>query len=83
VVTDVLPLTLAEAELLALAAGLEKMSEHPLAEAVLAYAQEKKIAPASVEDFQAVIGRGLQGRVKNVPCLAGNEAFMEEQGIWN
>ena len=81
VVTDVLPLTLAEAELLALAAGLEKMSEHPLAEAVLAYAQEKKIAPASVEDFQAVIGRGLQGRVKNVPCLAGNEAFMEEQGI--
>ena len=81
VVTDVLSLTLSEADLLAVAAGLEKMSEHPLAEAVLAYAQEKGILPASVEGFQAVIGRGLQGQVNQAACLAGNEAFMEEQGI--
>ncbi|MBO5652424.1 MAG: heavy metal translocating P-type ATPase [Selenomonas sp.] len=81
VVTDVLSLTLSEADLLAVAAGLEKMSEHPLAEAVLAYAQEKGILPAPVEGFQAVIGRGLQGQVNHVACLAGNEAFMEEQGI--
>ena len=81
VVTDVLSLTLSEADLLSVAAGLEKMSEHPLAEAVLAYAQEKGILPASVEGFQAVIGRGLQGQVNQAACLAGNEAFMEEQGI--
>ena len=81
VVTDVLSLTLSEADLLAVAAGLEKMSEHPLAEAVLAYAQEKGILPAPVEGFQAVIGRGLQGQVNQAACLAGNEAFMEEQGI--
>ncbi len=80
-VTDVLPLTLAEADLLALAAGLEKMSEHPLADAVLAYAQEKKISPVQVDGFQAVIGRGLQGKVKGSVCLAGNEAFLEMQGI--
>ncbi|WP_303841906.1 heavy metal translocating P-type ATPase [Selenomonas ruminantium] len=81
VVTDVLSLTLSEADLLAVAAGLEKMSEHPLAEAVLAYAQEKGILPAPVEGFQAVIGRGLQGQVNHAACLAGNEAFMEERGI--
>ena len=81
VVTDVLSLTLSEADLLAVAAGLEKMSEHPLAEAVLAYAQEKGILPAPVEGFQAVIGRGLQGQVNQAACLAGNEAFMEERGI--
>jgi Cu+-exporting ATPase len=81
VVTDVLPITLPEAALLALAAGLEKMSEHPLAEAVVAYAQEKKISPVQVDDFQAVIGRGLQGQVQGSVCLAGNEAFLEMQGI--
>ncbi len=81
VVTDVLSLTLSEADLLAVAAGLEKMSEHPLAEAVLAYAQEKGILPAPVEGFQAVIGRGLQGQVNHAACLAGNEAFMEERSI--
>ncbi|WP_303817657.1 heavy metal translocating P-type ATPase [Selenomonas ruminantium] len=81
VVTDVLPLTLTEADLLALAAGLEKLSEHPLADAVLAYAQEKKISPVQVDGFQAVIGRGLQGKVKGSVCLAGNEAFLEMQGI--
>ena len=81
VVTDVLPLTLAEADLLALAAGLEKMSEHPLADAVLTYAQEKKISPVQVDGFQAVIGQGVQGQVQDLACLAGNEAFMEAQGI--
>ncbi|MCR5757972.1 MAG: heavy metal translocating P-type ATPase [Selenomonas sp.] len=80
-VTDVLPFGLQEEELLALGAGLEKASEHPLAEAVLNRAQEKGITPAVVTDFQAVIGRGVQGKIQGDVCLAGNEAFMEEQGI--
>lgn len=81
VVTDVLAFGASEEKLLALAAGLEKASEHPLAEAVLAYAKEKNIAPAAVEDFQAVIGRGVQGKVEGHACLAGSAAFLEEQGI--
>ena len=80
-VTDILALAVPEAELLSLAAGLEKNSEHPLAEAVLAYAQAKGITPAGISDFQAVVGRGLQGSVQNALCLAGNEAFMTEQGV--
>ena len=80
-VTDILPVSMTENELLALAAGLEKGSEHPLAEAILACAEEKNILPVTVEKFQAVIGRGLQGKVKGKACLAGNEAFMEEQGV--
>ncbi|SDP49132.1 heavy metal translocating P-type ATPase [Selenomonas ruminantium] len=80
-VTDILALSVPEAELLSLAAGLEKNSEHPLAEAVLAYAQAKGITPAGISDFQAVVGRGLQGSVQNALCLAGNEAFMTEQGV--
>ncbi|MBR4694894.1 MAG: HAD-IC family P-type ATPase, partial [Selenomonadaceae bacterium] len=70
-----------EAELVALAAGMEKESEHPLAEAVLDYGKSHGIAPASVEEFHAVIGRGIQAKVKGEPCLAGNRQFMEEQGI--
>ena len=81
VVTDVFPFEMTEIELLTLAAGLEKASEHPLAEAVLAYAKEKNILPVSVENFQAVIGRGLLGRIQGRDCLAGNEAFMAEQRV--
>ena len=81
VVTDVLPLGVREEELLALAYGLEKESEHPLAEAVLACAREKGLAPLAVRNFQAVIGRGLQGEVDGDVCLGGSAAFLEEQGM--
>lgn len=80
-VTDVLNLLGAEAEFLSLAAGMEKASEHPLAEAVMLYAGEKGISPLTVENFQAVIGRGVQGNIQGHACLAGNEAFMKEQGV--
>lgn len=81
VVTDVAAFTRTEQELLALAAGMEAQSEHPLAEAVLDYAESKEISPWQVERFQAVVGRGLQAQVQNKPCLAGSEDFMLEQGI--
>ena len=81
VVTDVAAFTRTEQELLALAAGMEAQSEHPLAEAVLDYAKSKEISPWQVERFQAVVGRGLQAQVQNKPCLAGSEDFMLEQGI--
>ena len=81
VVTDIISAALPETELVSLAAGLEKNSEHPLAEAVLSYAAEKGINPVTVQDFQAVIGKGLKGRVADSLCLAGSAAYMEEQGV--
>lgn len=81
VVTDVAAFVLSEKEFLALAAGMEKKSEHPLAEAVVAYAASKEISPVEVQGFEAVIGRGVQAQVRDKLCLAGNEAFMVEKGI--
>ena len=80
-VTEVLAFGAGEKELLSLAAALEKDSEHPLAEAVSEYAQARKIVPVEVQDFQAVVGRGVQGLVQGELCLAGSEDFMEERGV--
>ncbi|MGN0596677.1 MAG: heavy metal translocating P-type ATPase [Ruminiclostridium sp.] len=70
-----------EKRLLEIAAGLEKKSEHPLAEAVLAYAEEKGVKGAEIEDFTAVFGRGIGGKAGGKSCLAGNLAFMHEKGV--
>ncbi len=80
-VTDVLALSMSEPEFLALAAGLEKSSEHPLAEAVLSHVKERGIAPAAVCDFQAVPGLGLKATLQGERCLAGSEAFLLAQGV--
>lgn len=80
-VTDLLALSLPEEEFLALAAGLEQGSEHPLAEAVMAYAKARGVNPLIVNDFQAVPGLGIKAEVQGDVCLAGSEAFMREQGV--
>ena len=72
---------LSEDELLAFAASLEQRSEHPLASAVVAYAQSKNIKSESVEDFRAVPGRGVSGRVLGRKVVAGNLALMLEMNI--
>ncbi len=70
-----------ETELLTLAASLERGSEHPLAAAVLDYCAERSVAPSEITDFKAVAGRGLSARVDGWDCLAGNEKWMEENGV--
>ena len=80
-VTDVVCFDVVERNLLQIACGLEKGSEHPLAEAILTYGEEQKIKPAEVQDFEAVFGRGIKGRIDGQLYLAGNEALMEEQGL--
>ena len=80
-VTEIQPLGVSEQELLALAAGLEKGSEHPLAEAILACAEKKGIQPLPMENVQAVFGRGVQGERNGTVYLAGNEAFLQEKGL--
>jgi Cu+-exporting ATPase len=81
-VTDVLAADgVTETELLQIAASLEKSSEHPLAEAILTYASQKKIDTLPVEDFKAEAGRGVTALVDGKRCAAGNLAFMNELGI--
>lgn len=80
VVTNV-ETVLKEKEFLAIAAGLEEKSEHPLAEAILEYTKKKRIVPAKVEEFLSVPGRGVKGKIKGRWYFAGNRRMMEEQGI--
>lgn len=82
-VTDVLVLEegLSSEEFVRIAAALETGSEHPLAQAVTEYAKEKGLAPGKAEDFSATAGRGVQARVGGALCLAGNLAFLAENGL--
>ena len=80
-VTDIQALTCSETELIALAAGMEQGSEHPLAEAIIACSQERGIAPKAVSDFRAVFGKGVIAEADGTTYYAGNAALMEEQGI--
>ena len=80
-VTDIQALTCSETELLALAAGMEQGSEHPLAEAIVACGKERGIAPKAVSDFRAVFGKGVMASADGKTYYAGNAALMAEQGI--
>lgn len=77
-VTDIVS-TLPSEELLTIAAALEKQSEHPLAEAILN--QAKSLTLPSVQEFQALSGRGVSGIIDGVQYYAGNRALMEEHQI--
>lgn len=82
VLTDLCPAEgVDRAELLRLAASLEQPSEHPLAEAIVTKAKEEGCALLHAEDFLAVHGRGVRAILDNQTCLAGNRAFLEEEGI--
>ena len=80
-VTDILVLAGEESSLLELAAGLESGSEHPLAEAILEYAEKRGVSAAEAADFEAVFGRGVKGRIGDRLCFAGNRLMMEESGF--
>ena len=69
-----------EDELLTVAAALEASSEHPLAEAIRAYTDEKGFAPAKIDEFSAVPGRGVRAVMDGKKIAAGNIAFMKEIG---
>ena len=75
-VTDLLPADgVTEHELLTLAAALESRSEHPLAKAVLAYADEQKLDAPAVTDFAALPGNGLAAKMDGVEIFGGNASF--------
>jgi Cu+-exporting ATPase len=68
-------------ELLRIAAGLERGSEHPLAAAIVAEAERKGIAPAKADDFQSLTGKGVTGTIDGRPVALGNAALLHELKI--
>jgi Cu+-exporting ATPase len=67
-------------EVLALAAALEKGSEHPLAAAIVAGAEEARLRLENATDFRAVTGKGVTGKVGDRAVALGNRAMMEDAG---
>src|SRR5215472_2347420 len=76
-VTSVVPVGLEKKELLQLVASLERASEHPLASAVVADAQEKDIELYSVGQFLTHPGKGIEGMVEGKRVVAGTRPFIE------
>jgi P-type Cu+ transporter len=70
-----------EGDLLRLAASLERSSEHPLAEAIVRAATERKLALAEATDFDSPVGKGVVGRVDGREALIGNERFLAERRV--
>jgi Cu+-exporting ATPase len=70
-----------EAELLRLAASLEHASEHPLADAIVRAARERKLALAEVAGFDAPAGRGVTGTVEGRRVAIGHAGFVADQGV--
>ncbi len=70
-----------ESELLRLAASLERASEHPLAAAIVAGAQEKQLRLAEVRQFRSVTGKGVTGTVEGRAVALGNPKLLEELGV--
>ncbi|MEC9369388.1 MAG: heavy metal translocating P-type ATPase, partial [Pseudomonadota bacterium] len=80
--TDVVPASGFDGrELLAAAAGLERGSEHPLAEAIVAGAKARKVTLKPVSGFEAVTGKGVRGDMTGRSVALGNRAMMEEAGV--
>jgi P-type Cu+ transporter len=80
--TDVVVLAgVDEGMILTLAAALEKGSEHPLAEAIVAGAKAKGIEAGDTKDFVAVTGKGVQGTVTGRKVALGNAAMMQDMGL--
>ena len=83
-VTDVMALKAhTEAEVLELALGVERHSEHPLARAIVEQGRAREIAPPGSSDFEALFGRGAKAIVKGEAVFIGNERLIRELGLGN
>ena len=82
VVTDQQPRPgVSAGELLQTAASLEKLSEHPLAKAIVEQAERQGLKFLPVSDFVQIPGQGIRGRVNGRDCLAGNSRMMAAFGV--
>lgn len=80
-VTDVLPIGADRDTLLSIAYSLEKQSEHPLAEAIVSYAEENNVSAQRTANFHAEFGKGISAEIDSVKYYAGNRAYIEELGV--
>lgn len=67
--------------LLQIAASLEKLSEHPLARAIVAEAEKRNTQFLPVEQFEQIPGQGIKGSIQGLACLAGNQKLLNAEGI--
>ncbi|MBI4199889.1 MAG: heavy metal translocating P-type ATPase [Chloroflexi bacterium] len=81
VVTDIVATTVAEGELLRLAASAERGSEHPLGETIVEAAKSRGLPLEEPREFVAVPGHGIEARVNGVQVALGNRAMMEARGL--
>jgi Cu+-exporting ATPase len=70
-----------DAQVLALAASLERSSEHPLAEAIVREAKVRELELHEARDFESVTGRGVRGIVADRAVVLGNDGYMKELGV--
>lgn len=70
-----------ETEIIRIAAGIDTHSEHPLAKAVVAYADEKKVLYERAEDYQSLSGRGAEATIAFHRYFVGNHRFAHELGV--
>jgi Cu+-exporting ATPase len=70
-----------EAEVLRLAASLERGSEHPLADAIVSGAEARGIVLATAEEFEAITGKGVKGVVDGQPVALGNAKLLADMGL--
>ena len=70
-----------ENELLQIAASIEKLSEHPLADAIVTEAEKREVSYFNVSDFKQIPGQGITGVIDDQLCLAGNARLMKSHGI--
>ncbi len=68
-------------ELLQIAASLEKLSEHPLADAIVSEAEKEGLSFLPVSDFRQIPGQGITGQIEGEVCLAGNRRLLEANGV--
>ena len=82
-VSDILPLdsSISEEKLLELAASAELKSEHPMAKAIISFAEEREMILTEPEVFHMMAGRGVYAELSGKKVLCGSERFLEEQGV--
>lgn len=80
VVTNVIK-TGTELNILQLSASVEQKSEHPLAEAIVNKAKEEKLELFDVQNFKAIIGKGVEGKINNQNILVGTKKLLKDNNI--
>ena len=80
-VTDVVPVGVAADDLLRAAAGLEHLSQHPLARAIVDAAAKRNLKPAAAKDFRSLTGAGAEARLDGALWTVGSPKYFETKGM--